>query len=670
MDNKKLMRIYAPKADFYLIIIFILLVIVAVLDWRVAVPLAVIFIAVLVQFFLQHVKKQKEILRHIENLTLNIDSATKETLLNFPMPLVVLEVDGVIAWYNPLFRGFLKNRDMLDKKIGLLIPELDVEELTKSRSAISLRVNFKDKIYNVLGNYVQVDEKQGMEKYLILLYFIDITEFEELLVRYENQQICAAIIDIDNYDELMQGLEESNRAQVLAEIDKRVAAWADFCKGILKKFERDKYLFIFEYQYLKALNERKFDILDTIKEINLSNKIPVTLSLGLGLKGKTLAENTAFAMASLDLALGRGGDQAVIKDGDVFSFFGGRTRALEKRTKVRARVVANAIVDLLEQADNVIIMGHSNPDVDFLGAAMGVFRISRSYAKKCHILMNEVNPAIEVFYQKITKSPDYEGLFVQTREALDMITHKTLLFVLDTHRIEITEAPELLRHPVTVIVIDHHRKSTDFIKDTALNYHESYASSTSELVTELLQYMCEDAKLTEIEAETLFAGIIIDTKNFAFKAGARTFEAAAYLRRYGADTVTVKQMLQNNLQNYIERSKVVVNAEIIYEKIAVSICNLKSRESQLIAAQASDELLSLTGIAAAFVLSASGGDILISGRSLGDVNVQVILEKLGGGGHFAEAGTKLKDTTMKNAVSILKSAIGDYMASSSDVKEQ
>jgi cyclic-di-AMP phosphodiesterase len=385
------------------------------------------------------------------------------------------------------------------------------------------------------------------------------------------------------------------------------------------------------------------------------------LSLGFGLNGKALLENFHFAGASIDIALGRGGDNVVIRDGENFSFYGGKTRELEKKTKVKARVIAYALRELIDQAPTVMIMGHENADIDCLGAALGLYRIVRNRAKSAHIVLRSSNVTIDKVIGKLQRDPQYDGLFIGRNEALDMISRKTLLIVVDTHRPGFTELPELLKLTDQVVVIDHHRKGADFIQDAVLTYQETYASSTCELVTEILQYVEEKVRLSPIEAEALYAGIVIDTKNFTFKTGVRTFEAASFLRRQGVDTVSVKQLFQNDLQTYINISNVVKDAEIINDNIAISVCPPFVKNAQLIAAQSADQLLTLSGLAAAFVLSAANNEIIISGRSLGDINVQMILEKLGGGGHLTVAGAQLQNISVEDAKEKLKDAIVDYV---------
>jgi cyclic-di-AMP phosphodiesterase len=661
MDNKKHSGIFIPRASFYLWIILLLVIIISILDWRVAIPGYLLTVFLVYHNFRSNYKRQKELTKYIENLTFNIDTVTKDTLLNFPMPLAVLELDGNIIWYNSSFRKVFDGEDLLEKTIGHFVEGLHPKNLINGQANVSKEVEINGRHFLVLGNLVKVDAKTDLDSYILMLYLIDNTELIETRKKYLEEKVAIGIGVIDNYDDLMQSMEDSNRPQMLAEIEKKITYWMGFTGGIIKKLERDKYLLVFEYKYLKEFEEKRFEILDTVKEIYLGNTIPVTLTLGFGVNGATLSENFKFAAASLDIALGRGGDQVVIKGDNDVKFFGGKTRELEKRTKVKARVIAYALRELIDQASEVLIMGHENCDLDSLGSALGIYRIVKYREKTAHIILNQFNPAIDNLIAKIKRNSDYGDLFINNNEVFERVTSKTLLVMVDTHRPSFTECPEILKHIDQIVVIDHHRRGAEFVQDAVLTYQETYASSTCELVTEILQYVEEKIKLTAVEAEALYAGMVVDTKNFTFKTGVRTFEAAAFLRRQGVDTVSVKQLFQNDLHTYINRSNVVKDAEIINDNIAISVCPHNVRNAQLIAAQAADELLSLSGLIAAFVLSNENDEVFISGRSLGDINVQVILEKLGGGGHLTVAGAQLQGISAEDAKEKLKDAIIEYI---------
>jgi cyclic-di-AMP phosphodiesterase len=662
MDSKRFSGIFIPRASFYLWIILLLVLVITVLDWRIAIPGYVLLAFLTYYNARSSYKRRKEITKYIENLTFNIDTATKDTLLNFPMPLVVTDLDGTIIWYNSSFRKIFDEEDLLEKTISNFVEELHPGNLVGESVNISRQVTLNGMYYKVLCNFAKIEKKPDAANFILILYFIDITELVDIKKKYTDEKMVTGLIVIDNYDDLMQSMEDTQRPQMLAEIEKKIIQWMGFTYGIIKKFDRDKYLFIFENVFLKELEEKRFEILDTIKEINLGNKIPVTLSLGFGLHAKTLVENFYSAGAAIDIALGRGGDQVVIKNGDSFNFFGGKTRELEKRTKVKARVIAYALRELIDQSPAVCIMGHENADIDSLGASLGLYRVVKSRGKEAYIVLNRTNPTIDSLVAKIQKSTDYEGIFVNRNEALDKVGKKTLLIIVDTHRPSFTEIPELIENTNQVVVIDHHRKGADFIQDTVLTYQETYASSTCELVTEILQYVDEKFKLKPIEAEALYAGIVVDTKSFTFKTGVRTFEAASYLRRQGVDTVAVKQLFQNDLLTYSNISNVVKDAEMIGSEIAISVCPQNIRNAQLIAAKSADELLNLSGIIAAFVLCYVGSEVWISGRSLGDINVQMILEKLGGGGHLTVAGAQLGGISLEDAKEKLKYAIMEYVS--------
>jgi c-di-AMP phosphodiesterase-like protein len=661
MDSKKFLGLFIPRASFYLWVILLLVAVIAVLDWRIAIPGFLLFAFLTYYNISSNYKRKVEIASYIENLNFNMDTTTKDTLLNFPMPLVVTERDGSIVWYNASFRKISNDEIALEKTVKALVSEIKPENPKDDPVNITRQITLDGMHYNVLCNFARHEKRQDGSEYILILYFIDTTELVELKKRYAEEKIMAGLIIIDNYDELMQGMEDISRPQMLAEIDKRVNQWFAFANGIIRKFDRDKYLFLFEYKYLKEFEEKRFEILDSIKEINIGNKIPVTLSLGFGLNGKTPLENYHSATAAMDIALGRGGDQVVVKSGDSFSFFGGKTRELEKRTKVKARVIACALRELMDQSAEVFIMGHENGDIDSLGASLGLYRVAKSRGKDVWIVLNKLNPTIESLVSRIQKNPEYEDLFIGRSEVLDRVGRKSLLIVVDTHRPGYTEIPELIGMAGQVVVIDHHRRGADFIQDTVLTYQETYASSTCELVTEILQYVEEKLKLKPLEAEALYAGIVVDTKNFTFKTGVRTFEAASYLKRQGVDTVAVKQLFQNDFTTYANISGVVKSAEMISSEIAISICPPGIKSPQLIAAKAADELLNLTGISAAFVLCSMNNEVWISGRSLGDINVQMILEKLGGGGHLSVAGAQLPGIAPEDAKEKLKYAIMEYI---------
>jgi c-di-AMP phosphodiesterase-like protein len=663
MDSRKLSRIFIPKAGFYLWVILFLIIIITILKPLISIPGYVLLVFLVIYNYKSTHIRNREITKYIETLTFNIDCATKDTLLNFPMPLVLAELDGTTVWYNSSFKGIFQDDKLMQETVSDIVTDLKPQMTEGDSINISTEVTINDRYYSILGNLVKIDESNNEESVIVMLYFVDNTELINEKQKFEDNKNTVGLLVIDNYDDLMQSMEDSIRPQMLAEIEKKVTSWISFTGGVMKKFERDKYLCVFAFKYLQELEEKRFEILETVKEINIGNKIPVTLSIGLGINAPTIVENLQNAYACIDIALGRGGDHVVIKDGDNFRFFGGRNRELEKRTRVKARVIAYALRGLIDQAPSVLIMGHENADIDCLGAALGIYRIVKNRDKRVNIVLNHSNANIDAILNKLSKEPEYNNVFVGRNEALDIITKKTLLIVVDTHKPSFTESPELLRMTDQIVIIDHHRRGADFIQDAVLSYQETYASSTCELVTELLQYVEDRIRLTNIETEALYAGIVVDTKNFIFKTGVRTFEAASYLRRQGVDTVSVKQLFQNDLKTYITISNIVKDAEVVYDNIAISVCPSNIKSAQLIAAQAADQLLSLSGLVAAFVLSTHDAMVVISGRSLGEINVQMILEKLGGGGHLTVAGAQIENVTIQEAKDMLKNAIYEYIDS-------
>ncbi len=491
-----------------------------------------------------------------------------------------------------------------------------------------------------------------------------IQKTENIIVKKEEikETPLVGLIFIDNFEEAMESMEEVRWPLLVALIDRKLNSLAQQLDGIVRKFEKDKYMCVFSNEHLKVLQEKKFEILDQIREINIGNELPVTLSIGIGVNGKTLAQSMEYARAAINLALGRGGDQAVLKDMDKYSFYGGKTKEVEKSTRVKARIKAYAFRELVEAADEIIVMGHKIPDVDCLGAAVGVYRAAELLGKKSYIVLNEVNTSIKSLYDRLIQSGEYkEEIFLDRTKAMSCIGDKTLLVLVDVHRPNYTECPELLDVCKKIVVFDHHRKSAEFIEHAVLTYLETYASSTCELVVEILQYIVDKVKLKPIEADALLAGITVDTKNFAYKVGARTFEAAAFLRRNGADTTRVRMLFQNDMESYKARATTVRDAEVYKETMAISVCPGDTQNPVLTTAQAADELLNISGITASFVMCSADDKILISARSVGDMNVQLIMEKLGGGGHLTVAGAQLTDASIYTAREQLKDAIQEYL---------
>lgn len=668
--KNRLFQILIPDTRIYMIIITVLIVLIAFYNR----PIGIVGIFLLAYLLMYNLRvsnmKKKEWTDYIERLSTDIDSATKQSILNMPIPLSMVEIDGTVTWYNQKFTGILQEKDLLEKNIHDLVNNFDLHELMRKDTPEIGHARIDNRSYKVLFNVVRQQGIQGSD-YLVVLYWIENTAFENLKKKYNQEKMVVALVQVDNYDEVMKSTEDVNRAKVSADIDHRTHVWAAKLKGLTRKYEQDKYIVIFEYQYLENQEVKRFEILDEVREIQLGNQIPPTLSIGVGTMGKDFQECMAYANTAKDLCLGRGGDQVAVKKNDDIKFYGGKSKAVEKRTKVKARVIAYGLRQLMEQSEIVLVMGHKNADLDALGAALGIYRAAKNRKKEAYIVLNESNPSIEVLYQRMMKIPAYQKAVISCQEAQKLqLAKKTLVVVVDTHRPVYTECPELLKEDTKIVLIDHHRRSTDFIENPILTYHETYASSTCEMVTEIIHYMEEKLHLESLEAEALMAGIALDTKNFTFKTGVRTFEAASYLRRAGADTTLVRQMFQDGLDSIVSRAEVVKKTELILEKIAIAVSDDESENANLVAAQAADIMLNIRGVKASFVLGNDPkGFVFISGRSLGDINVQVILERLGGGGHMTVAGAQLKDVSMEEARNTLIQSIEQVLEEEQEEEE-
>ncbi|MTI70298.1 MAG: phosphoesterase [Firmicutes bacterium] len=660
MANKKIFKFLTLNTKIYLWIIGILIGILAFYEPKIS-AVGVIVLVYLIYYHWKNVHLKKvEWTRYIEGLSEEFDSATKHALLNLPIPFIMVEVDGTISWYNSKFMDIIEKRDILEKNIGDVIPNFRVDDIMDNEEDMFIETTINERHFRVLYNVVKPKEGSNRD-YIIMLYWIDITSFSILKNKYNDEKLNVCLVQVDNFDEVIKSTEESKRPIVIAEIDRKLNVLASRLKGFIKKYDNDSYIIVFENKYLETLESKKFDILDDIRSIDKGNDIPVTLSIGVGVNGKNPLQLLEFAKGALEVALGRGGDQAVVKKIDKLSFYGGKSKAVEKRTKVKARVIAHALRQLIDQADKVFIMGHKIADMDSFGAAIGLLRAVKNRDKEGYIVLEKTNPSIKNIYERTKKEhPEYLKNILTPEEANLKASEDSLCIVVDIHRPEYTEAPELLETIEKVVLIDHHRRGVDFIEDPVLVYLEPYASSTCELVTEILNYMGDKLNIEKFEAEALLAGITVDTKNFTFKTGVRTFEAASLLRRAGADTTSVRQLFQDDINTFIMKADIVKNADIIGGKIAISNMEDETKDSVLIAAQAADDLLNISGITASFVLVVNDGRVHISGRSLGKINVQVILEKLGGGGHMTVAGAQLDDVDLNRAKEMVEEAIEEY----------
>ena len=662
-NNKKFLDNLVSRTKIYLVIILILLLGICWQNKMLIIPSMIIYALILGYTYFANNKRKSEISETLQDLTLTVDSAAKSSLINSPFPLVILETNGNIVWKSSKFVTEFADIDM-DNYIDDLIIDIK-DEIEKSdnkkRKSVIRQIQIGKKTYTVQGEFAKSKkyERKKSPEYMMILYFIDETEKVKLKQENEDKKICVGIIMIDNYEEVTQRVDAEQKTQLMAKVESTIYDWVNETNGILVKADRDTYVYVFEQKNLEKIKEEKFAILDSIKNLVRKDKIQLTLSIAISNEGDTERDVYKSASAAMDVILGRGGDQAVIRQNGKYLFFGGKVEEVEKRTKVKARIVAHALEELIKENDKIMIMGHTNPDIDAIGSALGIYRIAKTLEKEAKIVANVETPSIKDLYESI--KDQYQEVFISSETALAQVDSGTLIIVVDTHKKTYVESPELLTKTNKIVIIDHHRRSADFIDNSILTFQEVYASSAAELVTEIIQYTQNEVELSEVEAEALYAGIMMDTKNFTFKTGVRTFEAAAYLRRCGVDIIKVKKWFQSDLESYNTISEIVRKAEIVRDSIGISIYDVQEKETSLICAKAADELLTIGNITASFVLGLmEDGKVCISGRSIGDVNVQMILEKLGGGGHITLAGAQLENVTIDEAKQELISKINEY----------
>lgn len=635
--NKRAFEILNSKTKIYLAIIAILLVIICCFQIVFIMPAVIFFGLICFYAIWTNNKRKAEISEHIQELTISVDSAAKSSLINSPFPLIIIETNGNPIWKSSKFANEFEEMEIseqLDNLVKEIKSEIEERENDKDKNKIKDKTILKEmtiehKTYNIIAQYVKSKQntRRNEKEYMLMLYFIDNTEHLKTKKKYKDSQTCIGIIMIDNYEEIMQRIVAEEKPRISAEIEKSIYEWASKSKGLIVKSERATFVYLFEQKYLEKIKEDKFEILDKVKDIKVEGSLQITLSIAVSTQGDTQYEKYKSANAAMDIALGRGGDQAVVYEEGKYVFFGGRAQELEKRTKVKARIVAHALEELIYESQNVIIMGHKNEDIDAIGSSLGMYRLAKTLGKEAYIVNDTAGLTVKSLMESVQKEEE-EDIFINKEKALEIITQDTLLIVVDTHRRSYTAVPELLEKTSKIAVIDHHRRSTDYIQEATISFHEVYASSAAELVTELLQYVEVPVELETVETESLYAGIMMDTKNFTFKTGVRTFEAAAYLRKCGVDIIKVKKWFQSDLESYKTISQIVKEAEIINQNIAVSIYEKTDADANLICAKAADELLTISDITASFVIGDIGEKVCISGRSIGDVNVQVILEHL------------------------------------------
>lgn len=607
-------------------------------------------------------RKNEENLKNLENLNERFDSLTKQAIFDMPFPLVVTDEKAKILWYNTPFINLFNESNVLEGDLENLIGDIDIANILNSEGQRTIPVEVNKRFFNIYTNIVENRSEKGDGK-SVLFYLVDNTAYQNLKDKYTDEFAIVAKVEVDNFDEAISSAPSEIRPLLIAEIDSTISQYFEEYDALVRKSDEDLYLVVMNFKSLRAIKEKRFDILDDLRDLNKGNSIPITLSIGVSSFGLNFKDAYIESDSSLDLALGRGGDQAVVKVDDNYEFFGGKSKAMEKRNKVKARVIGEALKQLIDRSENVYIMGHKNPDMDAIGAAIGCLRATLNRNKEGFIVLEKSNPSIDnlIDRMKEEEAETYEKL-ISRETALSNIKHSSLLILVDNHKPSFTECPDLLEKTNQIVVIDHHRRGKEFVDNPVLQYVEPYASSTCELITEMLTYMSNDLNLTHFEADALMSGIVVDTKNFSFQTGVRTFEAASILKRAGANMLKVKALFQDDLDTMVYRAEVIHNTKMIHDNIAVSRFDKESNNSVLVAAQAADALLDINGIDASFVLTINDGKVHISGRSRGEVvSVQLILEKIGGGGHLNMAGAQLDTTDLDEAEKILINAIDEYL---------
>lgn len=602
----------------------------------------------LISFATQYGQIQKQLLRELE------------------LPYALLDEGGKIIWTNEAFEKVTHIKNGYKKSIMSAIPEITKEDIPTVESENEIMITHEFNEYRVNMKKVSLTEMleasyaleaMDTDSYLIAVFMFDETKINLLQRENDEQKLAVGLIYIDNFEEALESIEEVRRSLLIALIDRKINKYFSTMEGLVKKLEKDKYFIVLQKKYLKILEEKKFDILEDVKTVNIGNEMAVTLSIGFGIETGTYIDNYDSARQSIDLALGRGGDQAVVKTAGDIDYYGGKSQMAEKNTRVKARVKAHALREIIEQSDNILVMGHKIPDVDAFGSAIGIYRAAKTLGKRAHIVINEVSTSVRPLIDRLLNTEEYEqDIFLNSLQALDICdADNTAIVVVDTNKPSYTECEDLLYKCKTIVVLDHHRQATEKIENATLSYIEPYASSASEMVAEILQYISDSLKIRPAEADCIYSGIMIDTNNFLTKTGVRTFEAAAYLRRNGADVTRVRKLFRDSMNDYKVRAEIVRNAEVYLDNYAISITpeEIQIESPTIIGAQAANELLNINGIKASFVLTSFQNQIYISARSIDEVNVQVIMEKLGGGGHLNIAGTQLNNVDAYEAKRLL-----------------
>ena len=626
-------------------------------DLHVALAELVFAALLLVYIIVVRAMRKRDMSAYMSMIIKREDSISHDAINRLPIPVAVLSVDGLIMWFNDPFVKMSGSDALYNKAITEMIPDIKWNEILKSTDGVKIHVEYNDKKYRIEGNLIKNIGQE--DEFSVLLYFFDETDYVVLSRKYEAERTVVGLVVVDNYDEIFQKIDDSESQQASAQINRSIVQWVDESKGVIKRLERDRYLILFEKEYLKEYVDKKFDVLEKIRAVGESIRLPVSVSIGIGV-GSTIDESEEYARAALNMAQGRGGDQAAIKDETQFKFYGGKTREYEKSTRVKTRAFATAFRDFIKNSDKVVFMGHANADFDSFGAAIGLSRAVRDCGKNAFIVYDN-SPAVTGLVDEMRNMADYANMLVTCEYAREITTKDTLLVILDTHRPSMLPERKLLDATEKIVLIDHHRRSTEFLPHVSLLYHEPYASSTCEMATEILQYIDDNRMISPFEVKALYVGILMDTKNFIMKTGVRTFEAASYLRRYGLDPVEVKKLFTMDKLDYMHKLKIMETFEIYNDNMAIAYTREKYQNMRVVSSQAADDMLGIKGIRAAFVVYQLDSEAYVSARSFGDVNVQLICEKLGGGGHMTVSGAQMRGIDVDAARVELKAAIAEYI---------
>ena len=665
------LKLYMRWPVYFIVLLLAMNIAMYALDKRAGI-LMTIFVCIYTAIVAVLYYYNKQILvNELINFATGYGQIQKKLLQELEIPYTLLDENGRVIWMNTAFKNIVgKNREY-KKSITNLFPTITKDKFPVSDEFARLHISVENADYRVemqkimmehITDSVSLLEPEEFDGYLIAVYLFDETELNRYIRANKEQQLVAGLIYIDNYDEVIEGVEEVRSSLLVALIDRKINKYISGIDGIVKKMEKDKYFVVMKQVCLEQLETKRFELLDDVKTVNIGNEIPITLSIGLGVGGSTYSQNYEYARNAIDLALGRGGDQAIVKRKDKIVYYGGKSKQVEKNTRVKARVKAQALRELIENKDKVMVMGHKIGDVDSFGAAIGIYRAAKTMNKHTHVVINEITTSVRKMIDGFIDNPDYEeDMFLNSTQAKEMIDQNTLLVVVDVNRPSYTECPELLNMCKTIVVLDHHRQTAEVIDNAVLSYVEPYASSACEMVAEILQYIDDNVKIRSMEADCLYAGIIIDTDSFVNKTGVRTFEAAAFLRRNGADVTRVRKLFRDDMAEYKARAEVVRNAEVYLGSYAISVLPESDLDSPtIVGAKAANELLNIVGVKASFVLTDFNENVYISARSIDEVNVQIIMEKLGGGGHLSVAGAQLQ-CSIEEVIERLKETLSDMI---------